>query len=246
MSETTPSSSLLQVQKHRSHWILNLDKAHKRNALCSDLVETLLKTLDAAEAAQINLLVLKGEGKNFSAGFDFSGYEEQSEGDLVLRFIRLETLLQRLTYSTCATLALVHGSNFGAGVDLIASCTYRISSANGRFRMPGLKFGLVLGTRRLAHLIGAEQARELLETTALFDAAKALNIGFIQQITEIENWEQQIQLCLEKNQALSYSSRIALQQQLHSHHTPEADLAALVHSASEPGLKARIKQFRAE
>ena len=44
----------------------------------------------------VRLLVLRGNGKNLSAGFDFGGVEAQSEGDLLLRFVRIEQLLQGL------------------------------------------------------------------------------------------------------------------------------------------------------
>jgi hypothetical protein len=64
------------------------------NALSATLVEALLAEVDAAYRDGTRLLVLRGNGKNFSAGFDMGGYEAQSEGDLVLRFIRIEQLLQ--------------------------------------------------------------------------------------------------------------------------------------------------------
>jgi hypothetical protein len=38
--------------------------------------------------------VLRGEGPSLCAGFDFSGLSESSDGDLLLRFVRLELLLQ--------------------------------------------------------------------------------------------------------------------------------------------------------
>ncbi|MCR2153265.1 hypothetical protein NSX49_23710, partial [Salmonella enterica] len=74
--------------------------------------------------------------------------DAQSEGDLLLRFVRIETLLQRVAASPCLTVGLAHGRNFGAGVDLFGACKWRVSAPDASFRMPGLKFGLVLGTRR--------------------------------------------------------------------------------------------------
>ncbi|MCJ9713492.1 enoyl-CoA hydratase/isomerase family protein, partial [Bordetella hinzii] len=118
-------SEVLKIGRHEAHWELTLNRPEKRNALSADLVERLLDAVLAAQAAQVPLLVLRGEGSNFSAGFDFSGFEDLGEGDLVLRFIRIETLLQAVAYGPCATLALAHGSNFGAGVDLIAACRQR-------------------------------------------------------------------------------------------------------------------------
>ncbi|MGH8601146.1 MAG: enoyl-CoA hydratase/isomerase family protein, partial [Burkholderiales bacterium] len=133
---------------------LTLNRPHKANALDSALIEALLDAVEYAYTDSTRLLVLEGRDRNFSAGFDFTGYQQQSEGDLVLRFIRIETLLQRLYHAPFATLALAHGRNFGAGVDIIGACSLRVATPDATFRMPGLRFGVVLGTRRLAARVG--------------------------------------------------------------------------------------------
>ena len=120
------------------------------NALSAGLVEALIAAVDQAQAEQARAIVFQGEGRNFSAGFDFGDWESHSEGDLLLRFVRIEMLLQRVAATPCLTVALAHGRNFGAGVDLFGACKWRLATPDASFRMPGLKFGLVLGTRRFA------------------------------------------------------------------------------------------------
>lgn len=241
----TAASSVLQVQRHETHWVLILNRPEKRNALSAALVEQLLQTLAEAQAQSVSLLVLRGEGSNFSAGFDFTDYEQHSEGDLVLRFVRIEMLLQALAYGPFATLALAHGNNFGAGVDLIAACRARWAAPQSRFRMPGLKFGLALGTRRLAELVGENQAYSLLESARSFDAAQAQEIGFLQGQLEPAAWPAHIDETLARVLALPAAGRHWLQT-LTRGGNPDGDLAALVRSAALPGLKARIQAFRAE
>ncbi|MGH8818186.1 MAG: enoyl-CoA hydratase/isomerase family protein, partial [Achromobacter pestifer] len=120
-------TGVLRIDKQGARHVLTLTRAEKMNALSAELVEALLTAVDDAEAQGAKLIVLKGEGKNFSAGFDFSDWQTQSEGDLLLRFVRIETLLQRLAASPCLTVALAHGRNFGAGVDVFGACKWRIS-----------------------------------------------------------------------------------------------------------------------
>ncbi len=144
----------LRIERDGPLWTLVLDRADKANALSEDLVEALLAALSDAERAAAAVVVLRGEGRNFSAGFDFGGYEDASEGDLLRRFVRIEQLLQALARSPCLTVGLAHGRNFGAGVDLFAACRWRVATAEATFRMPGLAFGVVLGTRRFAALVG--------------------------------------------------------------------------------------------
>lgn len=95
---STPTATVLLIDKQPTHWTLTLNRPEKRNALSSDLIEALLAAVQDAKAAQTPLLVLQGAGANFSAGFDFTSFEEQSESDLLLRFVRIEALLQEIAY----------------------------------------------------------------------------------------------------------------------------------------------------
>ena len=74
-----------------------------------------MELVQRAPAEGAKVLVFRGEGKTFSAGFDFSDVEQQTEGDLLLRFVRVELLLQAVASSPCLTVALAHGRTFGAG-----------------------------------------------------------------------------------------------------------------------------------
>ncbi|WP_447982167.1 enoyl-CoA hydratase/isomerase family protein [Achromobacter kerstersii] len=235
-------SAVLRIDKQDARHVLTLARAEKMNALSADLVEALISALDDAEAQGAKLIVLKGEGKNFSAGFDFGDWQTQSEGDLLLRFVRIETLLQRLAGSPCLTVALAHGRNFGAGVDLFGACKWRVSAPDATFRMPGLKFGLVLGTRRFAALVGAERARAVLEQAATFSAEEALRDGFATRLAVAQEWAEIEQQAADTAAALTDASRAQLYAAL-SQESPDADLARLVRSAAAPGLKDRVAAY---
>lgn len=234
----------LRVERQPDCWTLVLERADKANALCAELVEALIAAVAEAEAAGVPVLALRGAGRNFSAGFDFSGFEEQSQGDLVQRFIRLETLLQQVARSHCVTVAFAHGRNFGAGVDLFGACRWRIAAEGSTFRMPGLAFGLVLGTRRFAAVVGRERAREILEGLVTFDAARALEIGFVNRIAAEDAWPALLGDAVATAGALPATSRAALYEVL-DRGTDAADMADLVRSASAPGLKDRICAYLA-
>lgn len=234
----------LLIEQCEHHWVFTLNRPGKMNALSAGLVESLLTQITRAEQAGIPMLVFQGSGKNFSAGFDFSDLDTSSEGDLLLRFVRIETLLQKVAYSPCVTVALAHGANFGAGVDLIASCKHRVAASDSRFRMPGLKFGLALGTGRLALMLGTGVARDLLETTRVFHVDEALENGFLHQRIEQDEWADVIRTQTEVACALTATSRRALYELTNQGHQPDRDMAALVKSAAAPGLIDRIRAFR--
>ncbi|WP_423821975.1 enoyl-CoA hydratase/isomerase family protein [Salinisphaera sp. SPP-AMP-43] len=218
-----------------------LARPDKRNALSADLVEALIDIVATAEGDGTRLLSLRGDGKNFSAGFDFSGFEDESEGDLLRRFVRIEQLLQALAHAPFDTVAHAHGRNFGAGVDLFAVCNRRWATPQASFRMPGLGFGLVLGSRRFADLVGADWAREVLHDGVTFDAATARERGFVTDLVAAEDVGPRIDALAASGLSADAAARLF---RVIRRDTRDADMAELVASAAEPGLKARMRAYR--
>lgn len=232
------------IRKHEGHVThLTLNRPQKANVLSASLVEALLNAVEYAYTDGTRLLILDGAGDHFCAGFDFTGYLEQSEGDLALRFIRIETLLQRLFHAPFETMIFAHGNNFGAGADLVASCGMRVAAPGTTFRMPGLRFGIVLGTRRLTYRVGADQAREILSASRTFNADEALHLNFVTRVAGHAEWPALIAAARANCELLSPAAASALHRQTVID-SRAADMAALAESVSVPGLKERIRVFR--
>ena len=238
-SASTPP---LRVDRCATHWTLYLDRPHALNALDAELVEALLQAFEQAIDAQVPVVVLQGSGRCFSAGFDLGGLQACSDGDLLLRFVRIETLLQTIASAPCLSVAFAHGRNFGAAVDLVAACDLRVAAPDASFRMPGLQFGLVLGSARFARIVGTHQAQRLLETSATFDAEQALANGFVEQLAPQPQWPEVLRQAVARANALPLPTRRLLRQALQSGNG-DAELAALVRSAAAPGLRQRMQDY---
>lgn len=234
----------LIIERQPGRWTFTLDRPEKRNALSQEIVEALIEGVEAAHQEGVPLLVFCGAGKNLSAGFDFTDYEAQSEGDLVLRMVRIETLLQLVANSPALTVGLARGKNFGAGVDLFAACKLRYCTPDASFRMPGLKFGLVLGTRRFRNIVGADKAMSILGTARAFSADESSLIGFVTSIVPENEWAEILSEAEAAAAVLDPATRSALYGALNVNEA-DIDMAALVRSASRPGLKERIRQYLA-
>jgi len=133
----------LKVERNGDTLTLTLNRPDSANALSPDLVEALLAEITTA--TDIRLCVIKAEGRNFCAGFDLSDIDGLSDGDLLLRFTRIETLLQAVHHAPFPVIALAQGHVIGAGADLFAACWQRIAAPNAKFRFPGWQFELALG-----------------------------------------------------------------------------------------------------
>lgn len=235
-------SSILHIERDPAAWTFVLNRPEKRNALSGELVEELIAGLDAARQAGIRLLVFRGEGRNFSAGFDFTGYQDESDGDLTLRLVRIEQLLQDVAHWPGLTVAFAQGRNFGAGVDLFAACKRRYCTADATFRMPGLKFGLVLGTRRFRNIVGASHAHSILAGARVFDATEAVSMGFVGQIVPQAQWADVIRDNSQLAALLDRDTQASLYRILDDG-DDDSDMADLVRSAARPGLKERMKRY---
>ena len=173
MTKHKTDQNAVIITHHNGVTSCTLNRPDKLNALNADMVEGLLQAMKEATAKDSQLVVFQGAGRAFCAGFDLSDLADMSDADLLFRFVRIETLLQAIYTARMPTLALVHGRCFGAGADIVASCSQRIASADSSFRMPGLQFGIVLGTRRLAALIGGDAKKSL--APAISKPASAAN-----------------------------------------------------------------------
>jgi enoyl-CoA hydratase/carnithine racemase len=233
----------LAVERRGTTLVLTLDRPGKMNALSASLVEALLAQVNAAYRDGTRLLVLQGNGRNFSAGFDMGGFEAHSEGDLVLRFIRIEQLLQAVRHAPFDTLVLAHGRNFGAGVDLACACARRVATTDATFRMPGLRFGLVLGSRLFGERVGADRARQVLQLSQTFSAQDGQAWGFLTQVAGQEEWTSVIEAAEHAAAALAPEAAARLFRVTANEDHRDADLAELVRSAAEPGIKQRIAAY---
>ncbi len=223
---------------------LVLNRPDRGNALGPDMVTALDAGLSKAEQGGARLVVLQGAGRNFCTGFDLSGLEKMTDAILLERFVRVQLLLQRIHSAPMTTLAVATGRTYGAGAELFAACDRRLAVKTARFVFPGSAFGLVLGTQRLAALIGESAARTLLLDGREIAADEAVRLG----LATASVAENQVEAAVAP--ALVAASRldpvtVGILHRATRVEDGDAVLATLVRSASRPGLRDRIAAYRA-
>jgi enoyl-CoA hydratase/carnithine racemase len=236
-----PDETILEIDQQGELLQLTLNRPRSANALSPELTEALIQAL--TQTPGVRLCVIRAAGRHFCAGFDLSDLDSLSDGDLLWRFLRIETLLQTIHHAPFAVVALGHGQMVGAGADLFAACWRRIATADARIRMPGWNFELALGTRRLTHLVGRDAARDLLIDTRILSADESLDSGLATDIASQQEWPGLID---ELRQRCSALSPVALRNMLEltTSDSRNDDIAAIVNSAGRPGLKDRVIAYR--
>lgn len=235
----------LVVTRQGSLHIFELSRPQSANSLSSEIVEDMHVALDDMEDGRCRALLFKGRGKHFCAGFDLSDLASVTEGELLRRFVRIELLLARIWSAPFLTIALGHGRVVGAGADLFAACSIRIAVEGATFSFPGAGFGLVLGTRRLAERVGQDMAHALVAEGVALDAGEAARCGLATVCMAPEDAMAEVERLVTGAERLDHLTSAEVRSQIRGSQVQlDSDLAALVRSASRPGLRDRIIAYR--
>ena len=237
--------SVLTLERDGPVKRIHLNRPEKRNALSLELATELLLEVQRSENDGTRLLILRGEGPGFCAGFDLSWFPDCSEGDLLLHFVRIEQMLQAVAHAPFDTLACVHGQTIGAGADLALACRHRVGASDTKMMFPGARFGLVLGSRRLAECVGPDRAQDLIGGQTRIDAQQARALGLLQQVIERDAWPAWEASILAHILATPADTRSAVLRAMRRD-TRAQDLHDLVLSAASLDIKARLAAYLAQ
>lgn len=177
-----------------------LNRPDKRNAIDLSLLEALDAALRQVERmAGLRALIVRGEGKAFSAGVDpalFSAQAERFGPDWRLhsRAITAEAqaIFGRLERLELPTLCLIHGYCLGMALELALACDIRIAAEGAILGLPETRIGLIPdvgGTTRLTRLVGPARAKELIFSGRQFDAGQAERWGIVNYTVPAEQLE---------------------------------------------------------
>lgn len=165
---------------------LLIDRADKRNAFTQDMWTALPALVDAAMADDvIRVLVLRAAQPGaFCAGADIAEFGAGAP-DAAWRSrnqAAIEHAQLTLARAPKPTIAAIDGDCVGGGCGLAMACDLRVAGAGARFGITPAKLGLVYSlhdTKLLVDLVGPSQAKRILFTAQLIDAAEAHRIGLV-------------------------------------------------------------------
>ncbi|KJY91714.1 gamma-carboxygeranoyl-CoA hydratase [Vibrio neptunius] len=177
---------------------LLLNRPDKHNAFNAQVIEQLIESIHSlAQRSEVRCLVLRGNGKHFSAGADLGWMQSmiaKSELENQQDASRLAQLMHCLDNFPHPTIAVVHGCAFGGALGLICCCDVAIADHSALFCLSEVKLGLIPATigPYVNRTIGARQSRRYMLTAERFDANKAVEIGLIHEAVEISQLEKTV------------------------------------------------------
>jgi methylglutaconyl-CoA hydratase len=173
--------------------VITLNRISKNNAFDDKILMMLQEKLDEAIAhRQTRVIVLKANGKHFSAGADLSWMQRMvhfSEEENVNDAMVLAKLMHTLHFSPKPTIAMIQGAAFGGGAGFAAACDIAIAATDARFCFSEVKLGIIPAviSPYVVKALGERTAKALFISAEIFDAPRALSLNLIQHcVPEVE------------------------------------------------------------
>ncbi|RWZ59836.1 enoyl-CoA hydratase [Halobacillus fulvus] len=173
------STLTVEVQNHVAEITIESPPA---NALSSAILQDLSEQLDQIEQdSSIKAILLRGEGKFFSAGADIKEFTSlQGASDYKSLAGKGQQLFNRIETFHIPVIAAIHGAALGGGLELAMSCHIRYVTHEAKLGLPELNLGIIpgfAGTQRLPRYIGAARAYEMMLTGVPITGKEAVEWG---------------------------------------------------------------------
>jgi enoyl-CoA hydratase len=188
MSET--QETMVRYETDEKVGIITLDRASKLNAINAAMKEQIIAAFARADKdPATSVIVLRAEGRSFSAGFDIGGSPDRGKESGAADPNTWDPILHRsfdFGFSPWSAakpvIASVQGHVLGGGCELTMMCDLTIAADDAKFGEPEVRFSHLGPLMVMPWFIGLKRARELLFFGDMIDAETALQFGMINRI----------------------------------------------------------------
>ena len=176
----------IKYEEDKTTSILTISRPKALNALNSQVLEEIDRTLDSIDLNKIKALIITGSGeKSFVAGADIAEMSKltKKEGEAFGK--KGNDIFRKLETFPIPVIAAINGFALGGGCEIAMSCDIRICSENAIFGQPEVGLGITPGfggTQRLARIVGPGMAKQMIFTGQTIKAQEALRIGLVNKI----------------------------------------------------------------
>ncbi len=171
------------------------------NLLSGELLEDFGAAVNEAKRVSLRALLVRAEGKIFSAGADVSAFKGKTEGGVRDSFAAHQRMIAEFEALPFPTLAAVQGMCVGGGLELALACDLIWAAATARFGQLEATIGtttLLGGVQRLAERAGSNRAREIIYTADPYDAATFERWNIVNRVVPDDAFEAQTRAFAER------------------------------------------------
>ncbi len=170
-------------------WLILDKKDAGANVLSAGVLEELGEIVRELEGKPPKGLVLRStKPTGFCLGADISEFTElKSESEVVEKLTRAHEVVDRFEALSFPTIAVIHGSCLGGGLELALACDYRFAIPGAKLGFPEVQLGLhpgLGGTARFTKLVDPIEAMTMMLTGKTAPHGKAKKLGLVDQVLE--------------------------------------------------------------
>jgi methylmalonyl-CoA decarboxylase len=185
--------ALVQKSVEASVGTITLDHREKHNALSSALISDLLESLTGLAKSGARVVILRAPrgAKVWSAGHDVrelptNGRDPLTYNDPLRRVVRA------VKEAPLPVIAMVEGSVWGGACELVMSCDMVVAAEGATFAISPAKLGVpydIAGVLNFMRSVGLPIIKEMLFTAQPMPAARALQVGIVNQVVPADRLE---------------------------------------------------------
>jgi cyclohexa-1,5-dienecarbonyl-CoA hydratase len=178
------------------------------NILNIEMMKEINQALTDFQKKSLKVLILDANGKAFSAGVDISDHTKEKVNEMIHIF---HDIFKNLSKIKAPTVALVNGVALGGGCEVATFCDIVIASEKSKFGQPEIKVGVFppIAAAIFPKFIWSKKALELLLTGDIIRANEAKDLGLVNHILPVENFEEEAKKLV--SEKLASNSAIVLQ-----------------------------------
>jgi enoyl-CoA hydratase len=204
--------SFVTLETKGSIGVLTMNRPEALNALNEQVLRDLAALDQAAAQEDLLVLILTGAGRSFVAGADIAQMKDLSPMEAKKFGLYGNGVFLKLENFPKPVIAAVNGFALGGGCELAMSCDIRVASEKAKFGQPEVGLGITPGfggTQRLARIVGASNAMELILTAKTISAAQAQEMGLVSHVYPPEEL---MDKAMELAQAIAANAQVAVRE----------------------------------
>jgi methylglutaconyl-CoA hydratase len=177
---------------------ITLNRPEKRNALNTELIETLSESLArSAHDENVRVVLLSGAGPDFCSGADLAGLDQSADAGVMDHLHAANALADvflKLRQHPRPIVAAVRGRALAGGCGLASACDLILASASAQFGYPEVKIGFVpaMVMAILRRSVNEKRAFELTTTGQIVTASEAAIIGLVNHVYADDDFEARV------------------------------------------------------
>jgi len=184
----------IKIKEENGLAILELNNDRKSNSLNLDMIDEMVAALDRFEKNSVRVVILRSHAraKVWCAGLRIDQLPESGIDPVPFEY-SLEKILKRIENFPGVVIAMIDGSVWGGGCELVLSCDILIGSPQASFAITPAKISAPYNpnqVNRVLQRVGSNIAMELFFTADVMDADRSHRLGILNHLVEEDHFEE--------------------------------------------------------